>query len=81
MKIHLQSFKFKKIIKHGVPDVDQSIVVKISVKEYEIMQVHILLLLYKVVLGIFNNYSIINFSNLTGKTIHQCVILNLIKCS
>lgn len=81
MKIHLQSFKFKKIIKHGVPDVDQSIVVKISVKEYEIMQVHILLLLYKVVLGIFNNYSIINFSNLTGKTIHQWVILNLIKCS
>ena len=50
MKIHLQSFKFKKIIKHGVPDVDQSIVVKISVKEYEIMQVHILLLLYTVVL-------------------------------
>lgn len=79
MKIHLQSFKFKKIIKHGVPDVDQSIVVKISVKEYEIMQVHILLLLYTVVLGIFNNYSIINFSNLTGKTIHQWVILNLIK--
>lgn len=81
MKIHLQSFKFKKIIKHGIPDVDQSIVVKISVKEYEIMQVHILLLLYTVVLGIFNNYSIINFSNLTGKTIHQWVILNLIKCS
>ena len=81
MKIHLQSFKFKKIIKHGVPDVDQSIVVKISVKEYEIMQVHILLLLYTAVLGIFNNYSIINFSNLTGKTIHQWVILNLIKCS
>ena len=81
MKIHLQSFKFKKIIKHGVPDVDQSIVVKISVKEYEIMQVHILLLLYTVGLGIFNNYSIINFSNLTGKTIHQWVILNLIKCS
>jgi hypothetical protein len=81
MKIHLQSFKFKKIIKHGVPDVDKSIVVKISVKEYEIMQVHILLLLYTAVLGIFNNYSIINFSNLTGKTIHQWVILNLIKCS
>jgi uncharacterized membrane protein YwzB len=81
MIIHLQSFKFKKIIKHGVPDVDQSIVVKISVKEYEIMQVHILLLLYTVVLGIFNNYSIINFSDLTGKTIHQCVIPNLIKCS
>lgn len=81
MKIHLQSFKFKKIIKHGVPNVDQSIVVKISVKEYEIMQVHILLLLYTAVLGIFNNYSIINFSNLTGKTIHQWVILNLIKCS